>query len=532
MPFTQTRCPKCNKVAESKRSFDIAGQTVHLLKCDHILRMHQIAKRDAENIVSLDGKRLFKFQCEGVDFISKSGGRALIADEMGLGKTVQALAWLALYLDEATPVAYFLKSSLKIQWQHEIMRWISKSEDPDDAELAQVIETSRDKFLPGIRHYIFSFDILRRFKDGKLKEMFEKRGIKTIIIDECQQIKNPESQRTKQVRDLCALPCIENIIGLSGTPIKNNASEYFSILNILHSERFPRFSTFLYNDCDSYFNGYGYKTGGLRDPEGFKRKTRDFIIRRERKEVMPDLPTVSRSYQFRELGKDVEEAYKTAFLQFRDDYFTGGASSFAENSNILAYMSRMRHLAGLSKVEPCVEHLEEFLLETDRQIVVFIHHKDVGERIHRLLSNSCALMGEKKPLMLTSDLNSEQRDSVVQAFKNQESRILIASTLASGEGLNLQFCSDCILLERQWNPANEEQAEGRFIRIGQLSDKVSATYFVAVGTIDELFAQIVEQKREICAKTLGGEAVAWDQSSLMKELAEVLARQGGKMWSL
>lgn len=35
-----------------------------------------------------------------------------------------------------------------------------------------------------------------------------------------------------------------------------------------------------------------------------------------------------------------------------------------------------------------------------------------------------------------------------------------------GKGLNLQSCSDCVVLERQWKPANEKQAEARFIRIG------------------------------------------------------------------
>ena len=115
---------------------------------------------------------------------------------------------------------------------------------------------------------------------------------------------------------------------------------------------------------------------------------------------------------------------------------------------------------------------------------------------------------------------------------NGSQRILIASSLASGEGLNLQKCSDCIMIERQWNPANEEQAEGRFARIDQKSNKITATYFVAVGTVDEFFSEIVERKREIVTKTLGGEAVKWDQSSLIKELSEILASQGGKRWGI
>lgn len=539
MPFTKTKCPKCNKDAESAEHFELNGVTVHVLKCGHLLSAEHLEASDASSLVSLDGKRPFKFQVDGVKFVENSGGRALIADEMGLGKTIQALATIALHPKEMLPAVYFVKSALKIQWAHEIMRWVSKSDSEEDLAFAQVIETSRDKMLPGVKHYLFSMDILRRFKNGSLNEEFKKRGIKTIIIDECQAIKNPESQRTHEVRSLCK--DIPNVIALSGTPIKNNASEYFSILNILKPELFPKYSQFLYRDCDSYYNGYGYKVGGLRHPEEFARKTKSFIIRRERKDVMPDLPKVQRSFHFDSLGEEVEDAYKETFVKFREDYYSGNgnASRFAEEGNILAYLSRMRHLTGLSKINPCVEFVEEFLQETDRKITIFLHHKDVGQILARKIDKICEEMKKEgaaidPPEILTAELSSEQRDEVVQSFMNEpKSRILIASTLASGEGLNLQKCSDCILLERQWNPANEEQAEARFIRIGQEASSVMATYFVAVGTVDEFFSKIVEEKREIVSKTLGNEETPkWDQSSLIRELAEVLASTGGRQWNI
>jgi SNF2 family DNA or RNA helicase len=99
-----------------------------------------------------------------------------------------------------------------------------------------------------------------------------------------------------------------------------------------------------------------------------------------------------------------------------------------------------------------------------------------------------------------------------------------------GEGHNLQICSDCIIMEREWNPPKEEQAEGRFPRPGQTSDKITATYFTAIGTVDEFFAEIVEQKRSIFDSTMNGIKTNWNESSLIKELAEVLAQNGGKKW--
>lgn len=535
MPFIKTNCPTCGKVAEVSKSFSNNLKTYHLLKCMHVISDEHLVTSDPSLVTSIEGKKLYQFQCDSVRFIEQSSGRTLIAHEMGLGKTVIVLATFALH-PEMLPAVYIVKSSLKIQWQYQIMSWVSASESDDDIAFAQIIDTSKDKMIPGCDHYIYSFDILRRF-NGSLHDAFEKRGVKTIVIDECQQIKAVDSQRTKAVRELCK--GVPNIIGLSGTPIKNNAGEYFSILNILHPERYSNYSRYLYNECDSYWTGYGYKTGGLKDPKRFMEKTKDFIIRKERKEVMPELPMIDRRFQFEALGEEVEEAYLATFKAFRDDYYSGGngSSAFEREGNTLAYLSKMRHLTGLSKIEPCVDFVDEFLQSTDRKLTIFVHHKDVHDILARKLSKMVRDLDEKDPrnavLSLTAELSSEQRGSVVDRFMEDNGpRILVASTLASGEGLNLQKCSDCIILERQWNPANEEQAEGRFIRIGQLAQSVTSTYFVAVGTVDEFFAKLVEQKREIVGKTLGGESIKWDQSSLMKELAATLAVQGGRAWGL
>lgn len=87
------------------------------------------------------------------------------------------------------------------------------------------------------------------------------------------------------------------------------------------------------------------------------------------------------------------------------------------------------------------------------------------------------------------------------------------------------------MLERQWNPANEEQAESRFHRFGQLNP-VAVNYLIATETIDEYFSELVEKKRAIVAQTLDGKEVAWETNSLMKELAAILVQKGTKKWSL
>ena len=120
-------------------------------------------------------------------------------------------------------------------------------------------------------------------------------------------------------------------------------------------------------------------------------------------------------------------------------------------------------------------------------------------------------------------------------FKDDpQARVMIASTLASGEGLNLQFCSDCVVMERQWNPANEEQAEARFKRIGSEAAIINATYQVALGTIDEYLADLVESKRQVVHEAYSGvkSETSYTEEGLMKELAEILVTKGMQRWKL
>jgi len=191
----------------------------------------------------------------------------------------------------------------------------------------------------------------------------------------------------------------------------------------------------------------------------------------------------------------------------------------------------MRHCTGLAKVSPVIEYVKDFLYDTDRKLTIFVHHKDVVESLKIGLKTICHENDVHEPLNLTSALSAEERNDIVQKFKNNPlCRVLIASTLASGEGLNLQFCSDCIMVERQWNPANEEQAEGRFSRIGSEAEKINAIYFTAIGTVDEFFMKIVESKRKIVNEAMTGVKVNWNDDEVIDELSKMIVSHGRKAW--
>jgi SNF2 family DNA or RNA helicase len=520
----KSHCTYCKKKVDISREIETELFTTRYYACGHSSTSKKVTPNDFSDVMSTRGHKLMPFQLDGAAFAVNSGYRCLIGDECGLGKTVQAVALLKKLPDVVLPTLIICKSGLKMQWMRETHAWAG--------HLGQIVTNEKEPSL-GLPVTFISMDLLYRFKD--FESWTKEFGFKLIILDECQAIKNHDSKRTNAVRRLAQH--VPYFIALSGTAIKNHAGEYFPILNLLRPDLFPTMSGFYADWTDTYYNGYSMKTGGLRNANAFREYTKSFIIRRTKAEVMSELPRVSRVPLFSELGKDVEKAYKATMNDFTDYYNSGQDQSNAlmRASCILAFFTKMRHLTGLSKIDSTVAFTEEFLMSSEKKIVIFLHHKDVATLITDKLTELCASWpaeyGEA-PLTLESKHSPQERQAIIDAFQSGKSRVLVASTLAAGEGVDgiQKVCSDIVILERQWNPANEEQVEGRIERMGQDGTKLTATYMIATGTIDEFFAELVEKKRSYVQNTLDGKDVVWSESNIMKELAEALAASGSKKW--
>lgn len=530
-------CPECGKVAKEKFSFEtvVNDETYKFttLECFHIIKKHipkstpfhefttfsedncKVHEWDKTQCVKCGAYKLYPFQVAGALAIEKGlaiGRGFALFDEMGLGKTVMPLAYLK-YHPEACPFLWVGKSGVKFQYFKEIVRWLGPS------YLPQVIATGKDAVLPGLKGYIVSYDMLRRFDREKLASL----GIKTIILDECQAIKNPDATRTQEVRDL--VRNIDHVIPLSGTFWKNRGSEAFVALNMLDPKKFYSFEAFKNQWVDKYWEGNKMKEGGIRNPKKFREFISDIAIRRERKEVMPELPAVNRTKFYTQVPEHARNAYMAEVKNLVDIVNTatigGEEDSFKTNAAVMQSLIRMRQIVGLAKIDATVELIDEHVENINGKLVVFVHHKACGEIITTKAKAIAANMNGDAPkvLQLTADLAGDERFRLQEEFNSSPRAILIASTLASGEGLNLQTCHDCIMHERQWNPANEEQAEGRFIRIGQESDSVNAIYVTAENSCDSQLDKIVERKRINFHNAMNkGEMPVWHEGSIIKEL--------------
>lgn len=522
-------CPKHKKIAVEESHLRLGKTTIIKLACGCLLNSESLASSESsiyDSIVFSDGCKPRSYQIDAIKFAEESNVRCIIADEQGLGKTIESLSLLRLHPEKLLPCVIVVPTTVKLQWMHEIHRICASTGATDTKYLTQVIQSGKEKAVPGFKIYITTYDILKK---DDLFNLLPEGYVKTIIIDECQRIKNHLSDRAKAVQKIAKTT--KHIIAMSGTPIKNNAGEYFTVLNLVSPLMFPHYQKYIDNYCDAYSNGWGQKVGGLKDVERFHEDTKDIIIRRTKAEVLKDLPSLERKFYHVELDRKLNKAYASALKELDDILYDDVSSEFEKSTNMIAIMSKLRHITGISKVEQCIDFTTEFLISSERKIVIFSHHKDVSDILVDNL-NGWLKEGDYSPVChMHSGLDGNARAALVERFKEDKSRVMVASTLAAGEGLNLQFCSDAVILERQWNPANEEQAEARFHRFGQ-TNNVSITYMIASGTIDEYFTELVEIKRSIVMATLDGKEVQWNQNSLMKELAETLTSKGRERWKL
>jgi hypothetical protein len=549
----QDKCEVCGKVAKTKNEVMELGKTdtapdkkYIFLECGHLIvktipkgtPFHTLVSNGWEphiqtckhewdvefkNKCTKCGEfKLYPFQVEGARFteaalsVNKGDG---IFDEMGLGKTVQSLAYLKFH-PENSPVLFIVKSGLKFQWFKEILRWIGPE------FLAQIINTSNDFLIPGLKAYIISYDMLvskeRVSKNGKTIKQgfdgarFKELGIKTVVIDECQLIKNPDASRTQEVRKICKET---KVIALSGTPWKNRGSEFFTVLNMLDPQKFWSYDKFIERWVDTYWDGKYNRQGGIRNPKAFREFVKDIVIRREVDEVMPELPKTNPMMLYCELNSFEQKEYDNEVSEFVRWYQDPDREEGLEGGNILAKLARMRHITGLAKIPATVEFVTEFIEQTEKKFTVFVHHKDVGviltDELRKALPNTPILQ-------YTADLSAQARFELGEKFNSLKQCVLVASTQSGGEGNNWQTCGDAMLHERQWNPQNEEQAApGRFRRIGTVHKLVNVTYMTAAGTVDEILANIVNRKRVDFHNSMNkGQMTTWNQASFTKELAE------------
>lgn len=454
-------------------------------------------------------------------FLRQWGLGACLADDMGLGKTIQTLAlnqrdWEA---GNRRPVLLVCPTSVLNNWQKEAARFtpdlpVMVHHGPARSKGSAFKEEAE-------RHAIVisSYGLLHRdvnfFKDVPWAG---------IVLDEAQNIKNPDTRQARAARSLDA----EYRLALTGTPVENNVGDLWSILEFLNPG-------FLGTQAEFKRNFFiPIQAGRDQDAaERLKRITGPFILRRLKsdKSIISDLPDKQEMKVFCPLTKEQASLY-AAVLKEADEAIES-VEGIQRRGTILGTISKLKQVCNhpaqflgdnssipkrSGKLTRLTEMLEEVIEVGDRALV-FSQFAEMGHILKRHLQDTFG----REVLFLHGGVPKKQRDRMIERFQSdgEGPQVFILSLKAGGTGLNLTSANHVFHFDRWWNPAVENQATDRVFRIGQTRN-VQVHKFICAGTLEEKIDEIIERKQAVAEQVVGtGEG--WLTELSNEELREVFA---------
>ena len=321
----------------------------------------------------------------------------------------------------------------------------------------------------------------------------------TVILDEGQQIKNPDSKAAKAAREIVSY----NRLVLSGTPIENRLLDMWSLM---------AFSMPGVLGSRSYFKKRFDKR---KDPQSQNRlaaRLKPFLLRRTKSQVAKDLPPRTEEEVYAKMEGIQSQLYKAELRRIQQALLgLDSDESVKKNSfAILQGLMRLRQICchpGLVDPKYAKEdsakmtalfYLLDQLREEGHKVLVFSQFVSMLEIIKNRLE------AENRPLNYLTGQTKDRRGEIEKFQTTKDPSVFLLSLKAGGAGLNLTSASYVVLYDPWWNPAVESQAIDRTHRIGQ-KNKVIAYRLLTKDSVEEKIRILQHQKNQLVANVLGDE---------------------------
>ncbi|MFG3100807.1 SNF2-related protein [Streptomyces sp. NPDC048182] len=439
------------------------------------------------------------YQRRGLDWLVRMTSLGLgccLADDMGLGKTVTLIA-LHLHrqtdVSAAGPTLVVCPTSLMGNWQREI-----------------------ERFAPGTP--------VRRFHGGRrsLADIEDGAFVLTtygtmrldaarlaavpwglVVADEAQHVKNPYARTARQLRSVGA----RARVALTGTPVENNLSELWAILDWTTPGLLGRLGTFRRRYAQPVEDG-----GDPLAAEQLARLVRPFLLRRRKTDpgIAPELPAKTETDRPVTLTTEQAGLYEAVVREALAEI--AGSAGADRRGLIVKLLTGLKQIcnhpaqflkedrprtAGRSGKLELLDELLDTLLAERAAVLVFTQYV----RMARLLERHLAARGVPS-LLLHGGTSVAARETMVRRFQDGEVPVFLLSLKAAGTGLNLTRAEHVVHYDRWWNPAVEAQATDRAHRIGQ-TRPVQVHRLIAEGTVEDRIAALLGRKRELADAVLG-----------------------------
>jgi len=418
--------------------------------------------------------KLYGYQSEGVKF-ALSNPYHLNGFEMGLGKTITSLA-VACKLKAKTLVV--APAYLRKNWIEEI-----------------------EKFTEGLDIEVISYDGLKKFaefetiikknrktgKETKTKKFLRMREdiprYRFIISDEAHYLKNHKATRSIVFHHLMMKIEPSHMMLMSGTPIANRISEFWSLLQLcFYGKKYPAFQPFhmlYYKFCHRFSYERTFEVNnvpivrfdGVKNVEELKALIKPVYIRKRAKDEL-DLP------------EDLHIDVMTKGSKKYDADLEAAYELFKVNKKDPQYMS-LKAANALSKVGDTYKFVKD-MLEQDKKVIVFTCHREAAKEL-----------GKKfKVVAITGEMDADERFDRIKKFNESDSGVLVATIGSASTGFNITSANYMVFNDFPFVPAHLDQAIKRMLRIGQ-KFKCFYYYMFSSEFDKKLFDMINRKKKDI-----------------------------------
>jgi SNF2 family DNA or RNA helicase/intein/homing endonuclease len=426
-----------------------------------------------------------------------------VANNIICHNTVQFIAFL-LHLKEQdaleNPTLLVCPTSVLGNWEREVKKFAPK---------LKVLQYHGDKrpkgkaFMEAVKKYdlvITSYSLIHR----DIKSL---QGIswQAIVLDEAQNVKNPEAKQSQAVRQLEA----NFRVALTGTPVENRLQELWSILDFLNPGYLGN-KQFFQRRFAMPIEKYG-DTASLTQ---LRSLVQPFILRRLKsdRDIIQDLPDKQEMTVFCGLTAEQATLYQQVVEASLSDI--DSAEGLQRRGMILGLLVKLKQICNhpaqylkattlekyhSGKLQRLEEMLDVALAESDRALI-FTQFAEWGKLLKPHLEKQLG----REILFLYGGTSKKQREEMIDRFQQdpQGPPIMILSLKAGGVGLNLTRANHVFHFDRWWNPAVENQATDRVFRIGQTRN-VQVHKFVCTGTLEEKIHDMIESKKQLAEQVVG-----------------------------
>jgi len=420
--------------------------------------------------------------------ITKGFG-ACMADDMGLGKTIQVISVLLKMKEEGKldkPVLVICPTTLMGNWMKELQTFAPS--------LDTVIYHGAERKLDIEHDVILTTYAIMRIDVEELK----KHDWGVIIVDEAQNIKNPDTAQTLAVKMLNS----DVKIAMTGTPVENRLTELWSIFDFINRGYLGTLREFQ--------KGYAIPIERFKETSRatkLKMSVSPFVLRRLKtdKNVISDLPEKMVINDYCYLSKSQAVLYEKTLNEMMD--MISGFTGINRRGNIFKLITALKQICNhpsqflkggeigkelSGKMEKCISTVQNIIANGEKTLI-FTQYKEMGDILCRVIAQEC----DTQPLFFHGSLTVPQREELIDKFQNDDNtKIMVLSLKAGGTGLNLTSATNVIHYDLWWNPAVEDQATDRTYRIGQ-DKNVMVHRMITLGTFEEKIDEMLKSKKEL-----------------------------------